>query len=58
MAFLGDKNNTLTIRKDMANSTYLPTENENRIVITIIFIVPILIIIVGVIIGSYRRKRK
>lgn len=58
MAYLGDKNNSLTIRKDMANSTYLPTESENRIVITIIFIVPVLIIIIGVIIGSYRRKRK
>ena len=58
MAYLGDKGNTLTIRKDMASSTYLPTEAQNRIVVTIIFAVPCIIIAIGIIIGAYRKKRK
>ncbi len=58
MAYLGDKGNTLTIRKDMANSTYTPTETQNKIVISLIFFVPIIIIFIGVMIGIYRKKRK
>ena len=58
MAYLGDKGNNLTIRKDMANSTYLPTETQNRVVLTIIFVIPVLIIILGVAIWTYRIKRK
>lgn len=58
IAYLGDKGNNLTIRKDMANSTYTPTETQNRVVITLIFAVPIAIIAVGIAIGAYRKKRK
>lgn len=58
MSYLGDKGNHLTIRKDMANSTYLPTQDENRVVIIITFMVPIIIITIGIMIGSYRKKRK
>lgn len=58
MSFLGDKGNTLTIRKDMASSTYMPTDTQNNIVLTIIFVVPVLIIIVGIFVWSYRKRRK
>ena len=58
MAFLGEKENTLTIRKDMASSTYTPTDNQNIIVIAIVFIIPLLIIIIGIIVWNYRKKRK
>jgi len=58
ISVLADKENILTIRKDMSTSTYLPTENQNRIVLAIIFVVPILIIVKGIIIWNYRRKRK
>lgn len=58
MSFLGDKGNSLTIRKDMANSTYMPTETENKVVIMITFFVPIIIMVIGIIIGKYRKKRK
>lgn len=58
MSYLGDKGNSLTIRKDMANSTYLPTETENKVVIIITFFVPVIIIVIGVVIGAYRKKRK
>lgn len=58
MSYLGDKENTITIRKDMANSTYTPTDVENRVVLTIIFAIPLIIILIGIIVWSYRQKRK
>jgi len=58
MAYLGDKGNTLTIRKDMASSTYQPTNTQNIIVTVIVFAVPVLIIIIGIVVWSLRKRRK
>lgn len=58
MSYLGDKGNILTIRKDMASSTYMPTEVQNRIVLAIVFLVPLVIIIIGIVIWNHRKKRK
>lgn len=58
IADLTDREGTLTIRKDMANVTYTPTEAENRNVLIIIFTVPIIIILIGIIIWKLRKKRK
>lgn len=57
-SYLGDKGNTISIRKDLANSTYLPTEKQNAIVMTIITVVPIIIILIGITVLAYRKKRK
>lgn len=57
-SYLGEKENTISIRKDMANSTYMPTEQQNAIVMTIIFVVPIIIILIGVGIAAYRKIKK
>ena len=57
-AELANKDNIVTIRKDMATSTYTPTEVQNRIVISIIFAVPLIIIVVGIVIWRYRKMRK
>ena len=57
-SYLGEKGNTISIRKDLANSTYLPTQQQNRIVMTIILSVPIIIILIGITISAYRKKRK
>lgn len=58
MSYLGEKENILTIRKDMSNSTYTPTQIENTVVIAIIFVVPLVIILIGIMVGVYRKKRK
>ncbi len=58
MAFLGDKGNSLTIRKDYSSSTYMPTQLQNMIVMAIIIFVPVFIIIFGVMIWAYRQRRK
>lgn len=58
IAELANKEDGLAIRKDMATSTYTPTETQNRIVLAVIFIVPILIIFIGIVIWNFRKKRK
>ena len=58
IGYLGEKENMLTIRKDYASATYTPTEAQNIIVIVIIYGVPILIIIAGIVVWIYRKKRK
>ena len=48
----------LTIRKEIASSSYVVDTTQKAIVYTIIFTIPGLIILVGIIIWIYRRKRK
>ncbi len=58
MAYLGGKDNILTIRKDYSTSTYTPTTMQNLIVICVIVGIPVLIILTGIIIWVYRKRRK
>ena len=58
IAYLTDRTDTLTIRKEMNNSTYAPTEQQDTIVKLIIFGVPVLIIIVGIIVWNRRKKKR
>lgn len=57
---LADKDNGLTLRKNMAGTSYVftATENQNRVVLAIIFAVPVVIILIGIVIWRYRKKRK
>ena len=57
-AYLADKEG-LTIRKEIiAQATYMPTETEGLVVRTLIFGVPVLIVILGIVVAAYRKKRK
>lgn len=59
MSVLGDKGNTLTIRKDITTATtYVPTDNQSMVVLAIVLGVPVLIIIIGFVIWHQRKKRK
>lgn len=58
LAELSDKGAGLKIRKNMSSSTYTPTPEQNRIVLLVIFGVPILIMIIGFIVWRHRNKRK
>lgn len=58
MAFLGGKEDILTIRKEYNSSTYTPTNTQHLIVIAIITLVPILIILAGILISAWRKRRK
>lgn len=58
MSYLAGKENFVSIRKEYNSSTYTPTNMENLVVISIIIFVPLLIIIVGLIVGAWRKRRK
>lgn len=60
IAYLANKENGLTIRKDMSGTSYVftATSTQNRIVLAIIFIVPVVILVIGIVIWRIRKKRK
>ena len=55
---LTSRENTLKIRKDMSTSTYEPTQEQHTIVLIIIFSVPIIIILAGIVVWNVRRRKK
>ena len=58
IANLADKEG-LTIRKEiLAQATYIPTETEKAVVKTIIFVTPVIIVLAGFAVWTYRKKRK
>ncbi len=60
ISVLSEKEGGLTIRKDMAGTSYVFTasKEQNRIVLAIIFGVPIVILLIGIIVWRQRKKRK
>lgn len=60
ISVLSNKENGLTIRKDMAGTSYAFTASakQNRIVLAIIFAIPVVILLIGIIIWKQRKKRK
>lgn len=58
IAYLVDREEDITARKDTGTVTYTATEQQDTIIRTIIFTVPALIIIVGIIVWQVRRRKK
>lgn len=58
IAYLNERENTITIRKNVETVNYTVTEQQNTIIMTIIFTLPIIIIIAGIIIWQIRRRKK
>lgn len=58
IAYLSDREEDITVRKSTGSVTYTATEQENRIILAIITVVPILIIIIGIIVWTNRRRKK
>lgn len=52
------REDTLKIRKDMSTSTYTPTAEQHAIVLIIIFAVPIIIIVSGIVVWNLRRRKR
>lgn len=58
IAYLVDREEDITARKSTGTVTYTATKEQNSIIQIIIFIVPILIIITGIIVWQIRRRKK
>ena len=58
IAYLSDREEDITVRKSTGAVTYTATETENRVILAIITIVPLLIIIIGIIVWIKRRRKK
>lgn len=58
IAYLVDREEDITARKSTGTVTYTATETQDLIVKIVIFTVPILIIIAGIVIWQIRRRKK
>lgn len=58
ISYLTGRDDTILIRKNTDVTTYTVTEQQQIIILTIIFAVPVLIVIAGIIIWQVRRRRK
>lgn len=58
LAYLNEREDTITIRKDYQNVNYTVTEQQNTIIMAIIFTLPVVIMIAGIIIWQIRRRKK
>ena len=58
ISYLTQRTDTITIRKDYDDVSYTVTEAQHRIIMAVIFGIPILIIIMGIIVWQIRRRKK
>lgn len=58
IAYLSDREEDITVRKSTGAVTYTATEQENRIILTIITAVPLIIIIIGIVVWIKRKRQK
>lgn len=57
IAYLVDREEDITGRKSTGTVTYTPTETQDTVIITIIFAVPALIILTGIVVWQVRRRK-
>ena len=58
VSYLNEREDTITIRKNGEQVTYTATQEQHNIIMAIIFIIPVLIIIAGIIVWQVRRRKK
>ena len=58
IAYLNEREDIITIRKSYDSITYTATQLQHYIIMAIIFIIPLLIIIIGIIVWQVRRRKK
>lgn len=58
IAYLTDREENITIRKTTDTVTYTATETQDIIIRVVIFVVPCLIILAGIIVWQVRRRKK
>ena len=58
ISYLTKRTDTITIRKDSDSVSYTVTQREHSIIVGIIFLVPALVIVCGIIVWQIRRRKK
>ena len=58
IAYLNEREDTITIRKSYDAVNYTATQMQHTIIMAIIFILPLIIIIIGIIVWQVRRRKK
>ena len=58
IAYLADREQDITARKNTGTVTYTATEEQDMIIKIVIFTIPVLIIIAGIIVWQVRRRKK
>lgn len=58
IAYLTDRENMITIRKNVETTTYTVTQQQHIIILSVIFAIPVLIIIIGIVVWLVRRRKK
>lgn len=58
VAYLNEREDIITIRKNYDSVSYTVTQLQNNIIMAIIFIFPIIIIAIGIIIWQFRKRKK
>lgn len=58
VSYLNNKENTITIRKNSESVTYSVTQKQHNIIMGIIFIIPFVIILIGIIVWRIRNHKK
>lgn len=58
VSYIAENEDQITIRKSQEITFYTATEEQNRVVMSIIFGVPVLIIILGIVVWQLRRRKK
>lgn len=58
ISYLTGREDIIRIRKDTETTTYTVTEEQQLTILTIIFSVPVLVVIVGIIVWQVRRRKK
>ena len=58
ISYLNNREDTITIRKQNESVNYTVTDQQNRIIMIIIFTLPFLIIVAGIIIWQVRKRKR
>ena len=58
ISHLTERTDTIAARKKDDTQPYTVTDQQDVIIKTIIFVVPMLIILVGIVVGVYRKRKR
>lgn len=58
VSYLTEREDNITIRKNIEVVNYDVTEAQNKIILTIIFTIPVLIVVIGIVVWILRRRKK